>query len=118
MPSPLIFVFLALLAAPARAAELSEPAETALAACAEMQERFAGTECIAVAVSSGNYRLTVKAATPDAMRVVFMRSLDVADGLCSAGNRVELAQELVTTAGARKVNWTIAPPECGIKREG
>lgn len=87
---------------------------TALAACAAMQERFAGTECAAAATGNRTYRVTIKAATPDAMRVVFMRSLDVADGLCRAGQRVELDQQLETSAGSRVVRWRIAPPECGI----
>lgn len=104
---------LLLFAGAARAAQ-PEAIATALAACSSMQERFAGTECAAVATGERAYQVTIKAANPDAMRVVFMRSLDVADTLCKAGQRVELNQQLETSAGTRVVRWRIAPPECGI----
>lgn len=107
-----------LLAGTGRAAEAdpSEQIATALAACDSMQERFTGTVCTATPVGTRAYRVIIRAATPDAMRVVFMRSLDVADGLCRAGLRVDLDQELETSAGARAVRWRIAPPDCAIKR--
>jgi len=94
-----------------------DPLAAALAACASMQERFAGTGCTATRAGDRTYRVTIKAATPDAMRVVFMRSLDVADGLCKAGQRVELEQQLETSAGSRVVRWQVMPPACGMVRQ-
>jgi outer membrane lipoprotein-sorting protein len=94
-----------------------EAVSSALAACAAMQERFKDTECATSRTSAGSYRVTIKAATPDAMRVVFMRSLDVADLLCGAGHKVELAQELETSEGTRLVRWHLNPPDCGIERK-
>ncbi len=89
--------------------------QVALATCASMQERFVGTECSANP-QHGGYALAIKAANPDAMRVVFMRSLDVADALCNAGNKVSLSQQLETSAGTRVIRWAINPKGCSIKR--
>ena len=113
------YLLLSMIAGLAQAAEPEavSPVQSALAACAAMQERFVGTECTATPGKSGVYRVEIKAATPDAMRVVFMRSLDVADLLCGAGHKVDLSQELQTSEGPRVVLWQINPPDCGIARK-
>lgn len=112
------YALLLLTAGSLQAAEqqAADPVSSALAACAAMQERFVDTSCTTAALQSGAYRVEIKAATPDAMRVVFMRSLDVADLLCGAGHKVELRQQLETAQGARVVRWAIDPPGCGVTR--
>jgi len=113
------YVFLLLCAGIANAADApaEDPVKSALDACAAMNTRFVDTECSATRVRTQEYQVTIKAGTPDAMRVVFMRSLDVADLLCNAGNKVALRQELMTSGGPKAVLWTLAPPECAIARD-
>jgi outer membrane lipoprotein-sorting protein len=94
----------------------AEAVQQALAACAAMKERFVDTECSTSTTKTGDYRVMIKAGTPDAMRVVFMRSLDVADLICNAGHKVELVQQLKDADGTNTVRWAINPKECGITR--
>ena len=112
------YLLLSLIVFSARAAEPGaiDPVQSALAACAAMQQRFADTSCVTSTSKSGTYRVEIKAATPDAMRVVFMRSLDVADLICKAGHKVELVQQLKDADGTNTVRWAINPKECGITR--
>ncbi len=112
------YLLLSIVVVTAQAAEpqTTDPVTSALAACAAMQERFVDTECTTSRPRAGGYQVTIKAGTADAMRVVFMRSLDVADLLCGAGHKVELTQQLTTSDGARAVRWSIKPPDCGVSR--
>jgi hypothetical protein len=112
------YLLLSLIAVTARAAEPGavDPMQSALAACAAMQQRFADTSCVTSTSKSGSYRVEIRAGTPDAMRVVFMRSLDVADLICKAGHKVELVQQLKDADGTNTVRWAINPKECGITR--
>ncbi len=109
---------LLLAAGPALAAEpeTADPVSVAVANCESFNTRFVDTFCAATKQKSGAYRVEIRAGTPDAMRVVFMRSLDVADLICNAGHKVELVQQLKDADGTNTVRWVINPKECGITR--
>ena len=92
---------LLLVAGPTLAAEpeAADPVSVAVANCESFNTRFVDTFCAATKQKSGAYRVEIRASTPDAMRVVFMRSLDVADLICNAGHKVELVQQLAQIPG-------------------
>jgi hypothetical protein len=112
------YLLLLLLAGPLQAAEpeASDPVSVAVANCESFNTRFVDTYCAATKQKSGAYRVEIRAGTPDAMRVVFMRSLAVADLICNAGHKVELVQQLKDANGTNTVRWAINPKECGITR--
>jgi hypothetical protein len=109
---------LLLVAGPTLAAEpeAADPVSVAVANCESFNTRFVDTFCAATKQKSGAYRVEIRATTPDAMRVVFMRSLDVADLICNAGHKVELVQQLESADGTNTVRWAINPTECGMTR--
>jgi len=114
------YIPLLLLASLAQAAEpqteAADPVSVAVANCESFNTRFVDTFCAATKQKSGSYRVEIRAGTPDAMRVVFLRSLDVADLICNAGHKVELVQQLKDADGTNTVRWAINPKDCGITR--